>query len=145
MLTIEFTVTDPEETSGFANGDVRFSGEELAIDLNSMVVASASLLMDQLSRWHQGSARDLEYNAIDSRELVRFRRMGQGVALWARGERVGTEDTLTFLAAVLSASENLYQSFGRRLEPGDAAGGDLEQSLADFRAFLSGPGSGKRR
>ena len=138
LLTIEFTVTDPLDLNGFANGDVRLSGDDSVVGLNSMVIVSATLLMDQLSTWYQGSTRILEYIAPDSRELVTFRKKGRSVTLWARGEHVGTEDGPTFLAAVLSAGEQLYESFGRRLESGDAAGSGLEQSLADFRRFVRG-------
>ncbi len=137
MLTIRLSVTG-ESRTGFAPGVVCVGGADgdPLECIDSMVVLSATLLLDQLTAWPR-SAPVLEFNPIDSSELIEFRRQGKAVEVWVRGRCVGEATEPELRAAAIEACAELFERFARSLDAGDAGRQDLEAALAD--AKRSGP------
>ncbi len=136
MINIDFRLSESDDPSGFDIGDVRISGEQGAVDLNSMVVVSAALLMDQLRQWYESGDRLLEFNAADSRVCIDIVQENESVSIWYMGSCVGTDDTRKFLLRVLRACLKLQLDFVDKLNHEDVGRLDFEETIDDFEEFL---------
>ena len=137
MLNVEFVVTPSDDPCGFDNGDVILKGEHDMIELNSMVIIAADHLMEEMKQWYENDVPLLEYNAVDSREYVKFVRNSEEVTLFARGRTIGTENVRTLLVALLRAASELYASFVSKFDDEDPVKGDFEMSINGFREFMA--------
>ena len=138
MLSVEFLVTPSDDPCGFDNGDVILTGEHGRVELNSMVFIAAGHLMEEMKQWYEKGIPLLAYNAVDSREYVKFLRSSEEVTLFARGRTIGTENVRKLLIALLRAASELHTNFVSKLEDKDPVKGDFEMSYNDFRHFMAG-------
>lgn len=118
-------------------GEACFSGDGGASEcFRSMVVLTATLLMDQLLAWYQHPTEILEFNPVDNSEIVALRRVEEDVIMSARGRILGRENVRGFLSEVLRACVDLKRSFVSRLDEHDAGRYDFEAALGEFEDFL---------
>ena len=119
-------------SSGFDLGQLCVGGVETQECFESMVVLSATLLLDQLAAW-SSSVPVLIFHPADSREHIEFRRAGWRVQVWARGRCVEETTEAELRASALRASSELFESYAVKLDVNDAGRQDLEAALADAR------------
>ncbi len=136
MIDINFALDETADPSGFDIGDIQLKGEQGAVDLNSMVVVSAALLMDQLQQWYEAVDHLLEFNAVDSRVFIKIVQEGENVKIWYMGSCIGTADTRRFLSRVMQACLRLQKDFVDKLDREDVGRRNFEETIVDFRDFL---------
>ena len=119
-------------SSGFDLGQLCVGAVATQECFESMVVLSATLLLDQLAAWSP-SVGVLIFHPADSREHIEFRRAQRRVQVWARGRCVEETTEAELRASALRACEELFERYVVNLDVTDAGRQDLEAALTDAR------------
>lgn len=132
-LRINFRVRHDELKSGFAMGELCLENTSSGAKecFSTMVLVSATLLLDQLAGWRRDTP-SLRFNPIDCSAFVEFLRTSSGVVVKARGQDLGLVEEDALIQAAFLGCSNLLASISGTLSKDDAGRHDLEAALSEF-------------
>ncbi|RKG90326.1 hypothetical protein D7W82_04440 [Corallococcus sp. CA049B] len=108
-------------------------------DQGMMLVIAFADLLGGLKALVAGGAKDYLFVGADSSFTLRFKRAKKGrIAIQCGTASLGEVESNELCRAVLQGVESFMARPESALPPGDAAGGDLEMSLREFRAAVPG-------
>ncbi|NPC75617.1 MULTISPECIES: hypothetical protein [Corallococcus] len=136
---------DPDRT-GFDLGHMTFTSDAGTCtskgrfpDQAMMLAISFVGLLDGLKTLVAGSAKDHLFVGVDSSFSLRLKRAKKGrIAIQCGTVSLGEVESNELCRAVLAGVESFMARPESALPPGDAARGDLEMSLREFRAAVPG-------
>lgn len=139
MIGVSLEVSDAK-AAGLSRGHITFFDESSnSYSARAMVVPSVTLLIDRLQAWAATKNPILDFEPIDSRNWLTFRRVEGTVEVFGDGRRVGSTDLDALFTELLSASLRLWHCVDHSQSRDDAALSDLETLLRGQHCLPQSP------